>query len=442
MSSCIFTESQELQQEHDDYDREYGEQPAKVEPEQNWYIPTGQKETPKMKNEFITFDNPKTAESAESLIGMICHLASKIERFDLDEKVDIINKVREFIHTLSPFKDEPVDFVKWVKNDAVIANDYNPNKVAPPEMKLLELSIVNDGYTQPIVSWGNEEKDQIEVIDGFHRNRVGKESKVVQKRVQGYLPIVDIRKEQSSKNDRMASTIRHNRARGKHQVDAMSEIVIELKNRNWRNTRIARELGMDEEEVLRLCQISGMEHLFSDKDFSRAWESDDTAGDWVDVTDDISEEDIAKYRIPHQNVTSRIFHTYHDWECEKAGFYAQRFDGMTSEQCKLAYRDFLADTDGFRKAANSVIVEWVNSCEHYLSNFAMNRIAWVGQAAMCYATGIPSKFCSGYNLLTQDEKDAANLVALDVINDWLLQNSRDCIDMKEASGGGRQVEIY
>lgn len=190
---------------------------------------------------------------------------------NLDTKIQIINELREFLHDMSPFKNEPVDFVKWVKCDDVVANDYNPNKVAPPEMELLEVSIMNDGYTQPIVTWDNHEKQKIEVIDGFHRNRVGKESKIVSKRIMGYLPIVNIRTEQSGKNDRIASTIRHNRARGKHQVDAMSEIVIELKNRNWTNQRISKQLGMDEEEVLRLCQVSGLEHLFSDKDFSKAW---------------------------------------------------------------------------------------------------------------------------------------------------------------------------
>lgn len=369
-------------------------------------------------------------------------MAEMIEELPLDEKVDAINEVRSILHKVSPFKSEPVDFVRWVKNQNVTANDYNPNKVAPPEMKLLELSIVNDGYTQPIVSWSNPEKSAIEVIDGFHRNRVGKESKAVQQRVQGYLPIVDIRTEQSSKNDRMASTIRHNRARGKHQVDAMSEIVIELKNRNWRNTRIAKELGMDEEEVLRLCQISGMEHLFSDRDFSRAWEADDASTDWEDITDEISEEEIKQHRIPHQDAKSRIFHTYHNWECEKAGFYAQQFEGMKAEECRIAFRDFLADEDRFRNAANAVINEWVNSCEHYLTNFAMNRIAWIGQAAMCYETGVPSKFCSGFNLLTDEQKERANEVALDVLNDWLLQNGREPVGMNEAQNYPNQVELY
>ena len=186
---------------------------------------------------------------------------------DFDQKVYLVNQFREYLHNISPFKNEPVDFVKWVKCDEIVANDYNPNKVAPPEMELLEISIINDGYTQPIVTWQNEEKDKIEVIDGFHRNRVGKESKIVNQRINGYLPTVIIRKEKEGKNDRIASTIRHNRARGKHQIDAMSEIVLELKNRNWTNSRIARELGMDEDEILRLCQITGLEHLLQIKIF-------------------------------------------------------------------------------------------------------------------------------------------------------------------------------
>ena len=106
------------------------------------------------------------------------HLSS----LELDAKVSAINELRQLIHDLSPFKSEPVDLVKWVKSDMVVANDYNPNKVAPPEMELLELSIMNDGYTQPIVTWVNPEKDKVEVVDGFHRNRVGKESKIVSQR--------------------------------------------------------------------------------------------------------------------------------------------------------------------------------------------------------------------------------------------------------------------
>jgi len=206
----------------------------------------------------------------------------------LKNQVDRLNELRELIHDLSPFKNEPVDYVKWVKGGSVVANDYNPNKVAPPEMELLELSIINDGYTQPIVTWNNPEKGKTEVIDGFHRNRVGKESKIVKQRIKGYLPVVDIRKEQADKNDRIASTIRHNRARGKHRVDSMSEIVLELKRRNWSDKKIAQNLGMDQDEILRLSVIGGIADMFSDQEFSEAWEAE-TFND-INETDDLNDQ--------------------------------------------------------------------------------------------------------------------------------------------------------
>src|SRR5690606_6528542 len=323
---------------------------------------------------------------------------------DLDIRVELINELRECIHEFSPFKTEPVDFVKWVKNDAVTANDYNPNKVAPPEMELLEISIMNDGYTQPIVTWHNSDKDKIEVIDGFHRNRVGKESKIVRERVKGFLPVVTIRKEQTDKNDRIASTIRHNRARGKHQIDAMSEIVLELKNRNWKNERIARELGMDEDEILRLCQITGLQSVFKDEDFSKSWESSDVVHGYEVLTDDLSPEQVEDYRTVNTNDPDRIFHTFDKWECHKAGFYASKFDGYTQEQCEKMYAEYLSNDEMFREGLQGVLDKWINSCEHYLTNKAMNRITWLGQAAMCYSTGVPSKYCAGFNLLTQEQQ--------------------------------------
>jgi ParB-like chromosome segregation protein Spo0J len=188
--------------------------------------------------------------------------------------VEGLNEARQALHEISPFRNEPVDFVRWVPNSAVYANDYNPNSVAPPEMELLRLSIDADGYTQPIVSMPDPD-GRFEVIDGFHRHRVGKEFPDIQARVQGYLPLVEIRETQADKSDRMASTIRHNRARGKHRVEAMSEIVIELKKRNWSDEKIAKNLGMEPDEVLRLCQISGLAELFSDSDFSSSWDIDD-----------------------------------------------------------------------------------------------------------------------------------------------------------------------
>lgn len=194
-----------------------------------------------------------------------------LNNLNLEEKVDAINNIKIALHEVSPFKTEPVDCVLWVKNNSVKANDYNPNSVAPPEMELLRLSISNDGYTQPIVSMDNNDGTR-EVIDGFHRNRVGKECEDIQSRVHGYLPVVTIRESQKGQNDRVASTIRHNRARGKHKVESMSDIVVDLKRRNWSDEKISKELGMDRDEVLRLTQISGLTEMFQDKDFSMAWE--------------------------------------------------------------------------------------------------------------------------------------------------------------------------
>jgi ParB-like chromosome segregation protein Spo0J len=359
---------------------------------------------------------------------------------EFKEKVNLINEIRFFIHELSPFKNEPVDYVKWVIAEDVVANDYNPNKVAPPEMELLEVSIMNDGYTQPVVTFPNNGK--IEVVDGFHRTRVSKESKIVRERVKGYTPTVIIRKEQSDKNDRIASTIRHNRARGKHQVDAMSEIILELKNRNWKNERIARELGMDEEEILRLCQITGLQDIFKDDDFSKSWEASDSIHDYVPLTDELSEEQVEQYRTVNTNDPDRIFHTFEKWECHKAGFYSSKKDGMTAEQCEQAYADYLSNDALFRAGLTGVINEWKHSCEHYLTNKAMNRIAWMGQAAMCFSTSIPSKYCAGFNRLTPEQQERANEIALGFINIWMQQNNREHITMEEALSIGRQVNIY
>jgi hypothetical protein len=376
-------------------------------------------------------------QKLEQLKSNIDNLLNDLE---FVKKVELINELREFIHFHSPFKNEPVDFVKWVQAENVVANDYNPNKVAPPEMELLEISIMNDGYTQPVVTFPNNGK--IEVVDGFHRTRVSKESKIVRERVKGYTPTVIIRKEQSDKNDRIASTIRHNRARGKHQVDAMSEIILELKNRNWKNERIARELGMDEEEILRLCQITGLQDIFKDDDFSKSWESSDSIAEYEVLTDDLTDQQVEHYRTTNTSDPDRIFHTFDKWECHKAGFYASKFTGLTAEQCELKYAEFLSNEDDFRIGLNGVINEWVNSCEHYLTNKAMNRIAWLGQAAMCYSTGIPSKYCAGFNLLSPEQQDKANLIALDALNFWMHKYNRETLTIEDALSIGRQVNIY
>lgn len=199
-------------------------------------------------------------------------LIEKIEQLSVEEAINAINEAKLKLHAVSPFKTEPVDCVLWVKNDNVTANDYNPNSVAPPEMELLQHSIEKDGYTQPIVTWKTEAGH--EVIDGFHRNRVGKECQPVLKRVMGYLPVVIVNDDITDRGDRISSTIRHNRARGKHKIESMSDIVVELKRRNWSDAKIAKELGMDRDEVLRLCQITGLAEMFKDIEFSQAWEAD------------------------------------------------------------------------------------------------------------------------------------------------------------------------
>jgi len=200
-----------------------------------------------------------------------------IESAEESERIDMLNDIRSELHEVSPMKAEPVDCVLWIRSELVEANDYNPNSVAPPEMELLKTSILQDGYTQPIVAMPTD--TGYEVIDGFHRNRVGKEDFEVRARMYDRLPITRIKSERSDKADRIASTIRHNRARGKHRVDAMSDIVIELKRRNWSDEKIGRELGMDPDEVLRLTQITGLAEMFKDSEFTMSWDTDALTGD-------------------------------------------------------------------------------------------------------------------------------------------------------------------
>lgn len=165
----------------------------------------------------------------------------------------------------------PVYNVKRIPIKKVIANDYNPNAVAPPEMALLETSIWEDGYTQPIVTYYDADKDQYIVVDGFHRYLTLKNSKRIFDREQGMLPVVVIEKDIS---DRMASTIRHNRARGSHNIDLMSNIVAELVEMGKGDAWICKHIGMSVDELLRLKQITGVAALFKNRDFSDSWEAD------------------------------------------------------------------------------------------------------------------------------------------------------------------------
>jgi len=163
----------------------------------------------------------------------------------------------------------PVYNVKAVPLEKIRANAYNPNSVAPPEMALLETSIWEDGYTMPVVAYYDEQDDMYEIVDGYHRFTVLQTSKRVRERENGMLPVAVIDKDMG---DRMASTIRHNRARGSHDVNLMSNIVAELVECGKSDGWILKHVGMDKDELLRLKQITGLAALFKDKDFSDSWE--------------------------------------------------------------------------------------------------------------------------------------------------------------------------
>lgn len=163
----------------------------------------------------------------------------------------------------------PVYSVRAVPLEKIQANAYNPNKVAPPELKLLYYSIKEDGYTQPIVCYYLKDIDRYEIVDGFHRYQIMKSYKDIYEREKGLLPVVVIDK---PIENRIASTIRHNRARGTHDVDLMSNIVAELSEIGKSNAWISKHLGMSADEILRLKQITGIAALFKDGEFSSAWE--------------------------------------------------------------------------------------------------------------------------------------------------------------------------
>lgn len=371
------------------------------------------------------FSQPEIIEADTRPIISSAHILFKeLQNLDLSARVHAINQIRLALHAHSPFASEPVDCVQWIPVSEVTANDYNPNSVAPPEMKLLEHSITEDGYTQPIVAWRNGKG--FEVIDGFHRNRVGRESDKVLARIHGYLPLTIVNDSRTDKGDRIAATIRHNRARGKHKVEAMSDIVVELKRRNWSDDKIGRELGMDPDEVLRLCQITGLAEVFANQDFSKAWE--------IESAPDAMSDEILSDTDAQSNgkESKRIFHTWEKWECYRAGFYDEKPKGMTQDEGEEKYREFLADLSQFEAALKIVTEHWPNSCEHYLTNDRMNRIAWLGQASVAQALHIPSCCRGGYNRLTDEQKTAADDMALRYLNRWLVSRGEPEIAREQA----------
>ena len=167
-------------------------------------------------------------------------------------------------------KEDPIDEVIWVPLDKVQPNDYNPNSVAGQEMKLLHTSIKHDGYTQPIVTIYDEKQDKYVIVDGFHRYFICLHNQDIRDATDSCVPIVVLKK---NINERMAATVRHNRARGSHSISGMSNIVFNMLDNGWADEEICNHLGMEPDELLRLKHITGFSKLFKDVEYSKAWES-------------------------------------------------------------------------------------------------------------------------------------------------------------------------
>ena len=194
----------------------------------------------------------------------------QINKLEGQARFKAIEKARQALAELSPLHEQPVDRIRWVPVEDVEPNDYNPNSVAKIEMGLLYTSILHDGYTQPVVTIWDEEKQKYVIVDGFHRYFTCRNNPDIRERNMGYLPIVVLDK---PINDRMASTVRHNRARGKHSIDGMSNMVFQMSENGWSEAEICSELGMEAEEVLRLKHITGFSRLFENAEYKKAWES-------------------------------------------------------------------------------------------------------------------------------------------------------------------------
>ncbi len=186
------------------------------------------------------------------------------------DKVKFLEELRAHIHSISPQNSQPVNYVRWVPIEKVQANDYNPNSVAKNEMRLLYVSILHDGYTQPVVTVYDESIDKYVIVDGFHRYTTMRLNQDIAERNNGLLPIVVIDK---PINDRMASTVRHNRARGKHSVSGMANMVFQMLDNGWTDEAICAELGVEPDELIRLKHVTGFSKLFENVEYRKSWET-------------------------------------------------------------------------------------------------------------------------------------------------------------------------
>ncbi|WP_372385212.1 IbrB-like domain-containing protein [Vibrio sp. BS-M-Sm-2] len=190
------------------------------------------------------------------------------ESLPLEDKVSLFNFLSELAFELVPFR-HPVLNVQLINVQDVIDNDYNPNKVAPPEFRLLHHSIQKDGLTMPIVVGHRVDNKNLVIIDGYHRSQIIKKKSDVYDSLSGYMPVVVLNK---TLDERISSSVRHNMARGAHQVELTSQLVMKLRELDWSNEDIGCELGMDNDEVLRMQQVTGLAAAFKNNAFSTAWE--------------------------------------------------------------------------------------------------------------------------------------------------------------------------
>ena len=224
----------------------------------------------------------------DDIVRQLEPVTQQIAALPLPEQVEALNRVRARLHEVGPFRDEPVDLVLWVPAGDVHPNTYNPNVVYSPEMKLLIHSVDVDHYTQPIVTHHSD--DGWQVTDGEHRYRVGVEVPAIHRRLHGHLPVTVTATHTAEEH--MASTVRHNRARGAHKLTGMSLIVDAMIRAGWTDDRIAQSLGMDADEILRMRQVGGVAATYN-RPYNRAWIVDDGRPDLDAEGEDGGRDDLA-----------------------------------------------------------------------------------------------------------------------------------------------------
>lgn len=224
--------------------------------------------------------------SISSLVNEIKRRISNLET--TDSKIEMLNEVRLSLHEVSPLKDHPADCVIWEKSEFIETQKINPNAIAPPEMELLYQSIKNDGYTMAVVAF-KQNDGTIRVVDGFHRRLIERLHSDISDSTFKRIPLTLIRKSQEDEGNRMASTIRHNRARGTHNIELMSTIVAELVEMGKGDPWICKHIGMSADELLRLKQITGLASLFANKEFSKSWNANNSTEENIEFENEDNE---------------------------------------------------------------------------------------------------------------------------------------------------------